>query len=288
MASTQQIKRRIRSVKSTKQITKAMEMVAASKMRRAQEATLRSRIYSNSAKEILNRLAELMDVKDHPLYAKRRVKSKLYIVVSSDRGLAGAYNSNILKSFGRDLKEELETNKNISVLTIGRQASRFVAGLQDVNHIGAYDDFADKPSESDVKPIAETVFSRFISKVDDEVVVIYTDFKSSMVQDVTFMTLLPAAFETSKRHEEIDKEMFEPSPERILQTITPRLVEIQLFQAILESQSSEHSMRMMAMKSATDNAGDIIDDLTLVYNSARQASITQELAEITAGAEAIA
>jgi F-type H+-transporting ATPase subunit gamma len=288
MASVQQIKRRIRSVKSTKQITKAMELVAASKMRRAQEATLRSRIYANTANEILTRLSELIDVKGHPLFAQRAVKSKLFIVIASDRGLAGAYNSNILKTLANTLKTEIDAGVSVKVVTIGRQASRFVARLEDVEHIGAYDDFADNPTEKDVKPIVETVFSRFEGLKEDEVVVLYTDFKSSIVQEVTAKKLLPAAFVETENSLEVDRDMFEPSPKRVLETITPRLIEVQLFQAILESQASEQSMRMMAMKSATDNAGDIIDDLTLVYNSARQASITQELAEITAGAEAIA
>lgn len=287
MASVQQIKRRIRSVKSTKQITKAMELVAASKMRRAQEATLRSRIYANTANEILTRISQLIDVKSHPLFAQRKVKSKLYVVIASDRGLAGAYNSNIIKTFVGTLKSEIESGVSVKVLTIGRQASRFMARLEDVEHIGAYDDFADNPTENDVKPIVETIFTRFEGLDEDQVVVLYTDFKSSIVQEVTAKTLLPAAFVETENKLEVDRDMFEPSPKKVLETITPRLVEVQLFQAILESQASEQSMRMMAMKSATDNAGDIIDDLTLVYNSARQASITQELAEITAGAEAI-
>ena len=287
MPSVQQIKHRIRSVKSTKQITKAMELVAASKMRRAQEATLRSRAYAETAAQILTRLSELMDVKSHPLYAHRKVKSKLYVVIASDRGLAGAYNSSILKSFALSVHDDIKAGIAVNVLTIGRQASHFVAGLKDVQHIGAYDDFTDRPTENDIKPIVETIFIRFIAKDDDQVIVVQTKFKSSISQEVAQVELLPAVFVPTMNHADVDREMFEPSPKRVLETITPRLVEVQLFQAILESQASEHSMRMMAMKSASDNAGDIIDDLTLLYNSARQASITQDLAEITAGAEAI-
>ncbi len=287
MASIQQIKRRIKSVKSTKQITKAMELVAASKMRKAQEATLRSRAYSNTAQEILTSLADKVDVNAHPFYRQRLVRSKLIVVISSDRGLAGAYNANILKSFTKNVQDEVEKGITVQVITIGSQASRFVAKLSDVEHIGAYDNFIDNPSESDVKPIVESIFTRFTQEEDDEVVVLFTDFKSSISQEVESKKLLPAVFKPTESKPELDKEMFEPSPQKVLETITPRLVEVQLFQAILESQASEHSMRMMAMKSATDNAGDLIDDLTLVYNSARQASITQELAEITGGAEAI-
>jgi F-type H+-transporting ATPase subunit gamma len=229
MASIQQIKRRIRSVKSTKQITKAMELVAASKMRRAQEATLRSRAYASTANEILTRLAELMDVKAHPLYQQRKVKSKLYVVVSSDRGLAGAYNSNILKHFAGQLKEDLGSNIQANVLTIGRQASRFVARLEGVNHLGAYDDFPDNPKEDDIKPIVSTVAKRFTGKLDDKVIVIYTDFKSSISQEVANMTLLPAAYVKTESTLEVDKETFEPSPQKVLETITPRLVEFSYF-----------------------------------------------------------
>ena len=288
MANTQAIKRRIRSVKSTKQITKAMELVAASKMRRAQEATLRSRAYRNSAREILTRISELIDVSTHPLYAERPVKNKLIIAISSDRGLAGAYNSNVLKRFVSDTKDDVAKGTGLKLITIGRQVSRFTSRLEGVEMIGSYENFPDNPTANDIRPILDTAMEQFATQAVDTVEVLFTDFISSVNQEATFTTLLPAAFAPTEDRDDLEDAVFEPSPEAVLETITPRLVEVQLFQAVLESIASEHSMRMMAMKNASDNAGDLIGDLTLAFNSARQAAITQELAEITGGAEAIA
>lgn len=295
MANTQAIKGRIRSVKSTKQITKAMELVAASKMRRAQDATIRSRTYSNTARSILSRLSELMDISTHPLYQKRTIKSKLYVVVTSDRGLAGAYNSNVLKSFTAALKEDASQNIDSHAIIIGRQGATFASRIESLNILGVYDHFPDRPDEQDIQPIIDTIFTAFTQKKPsanvpkvDRVEVFMTYYHSSISQVVETVQLLPASFIDDDHRKDEHDVVFEPSPIKVLETITPRLVEIQLLQAILESSASEHSMRMMAMKNASDNAGDLIDDLTLVFNSARQAAITQELAEITGGAEAIA
>lgn len=295
MANTQAIKGRIRSVKSTKQITKAMELVAASKMRRAQEATLLSRTYSNTARSILTRLSELIDISAHPLYQKRTITHVLYIVVTSDRGLAGAYNSNVLKSFTQALKQDEANGITSHAIIIGRQGATFASRIKTLNILGVYDNFPDNPSAQDIQPILDTAVQAFVQakakkqlpKVDS-VVVVMTYYKSSISQEVEHIQLLPAIFSEDEHRRDEHDVVFEPSPMQVLETITPRLIEVQLMQAILESSASEHSMRMMAMKNASDNAGDLIDDLTLVFNSARQAAITQELAEITGGAEAIA
>lgn len=295
MANTQAIKGRIRSVKSTKQITKAMELVAASKMRRAQEATLLSRTYSNTARSILTRLSELIDISTHPLYQKRTITHTLYIVVTSDRGLAGAYNSNVLKSFTQALKKDEAHGITSHAIIIGRQGATFASRIKTLNILGVYDNFPDNPSAQDIQPILDTAVQAFVQakakkqlpKVDS-VVVVMTYYKSSISQEVEHIQLLPAIFSEDEHRRDEHDVVFEPSPMQVLETITPRLIEVQLMQAILESSASEHSMRMMAMKNASDNAGDLIDDLTLVFNSARQAAITQELAEITGGAEAIA
>ena len=287
MANTQAIKRRIRSVKSTKQITKAMELVAASKMRRAQEATLRSRAYRNTSREILTRISQLIDVTTHPLYVVRPVKKKLVIAISSDRGLAGAYNSNILKKFVAETKTDVANDVGVEVVSIGRQVARFVSKLEGVESVAAFENFPEKPTANDLQPIVKMMFEKFESGEVDQVDVLYTDYVSSITQEARVDTLLPAAFEPTEDRPDLEDSVFEPSPAEVLEGVTPKLVEVQLFQAILESYASEHSMRMMAMKNASDNAGDIIDDLTLEFNSARQAAITQELAEITGGAEAI-
>lgn len=292
MANTQLIKRRIRSVKNTKQITKAMELVAASKMRRAQEARAKTVAYRNTAREILARLNQLTEAEKFPIFAKRKIKNKIYILITSDRGLAGAYNSNLLKLFTNKLKEDGANEVKVGVITIGRKGSQFVSKLEDIEFIGIYDDFTDKPHVADILPILNTVTGKFAAKDVDKVEIIYTDFKSSISQEATTQTLLPASLSVGEETQpepgrDINNSIFEPSPAVILNNVVPKLIESQLFQAVLESVASEQSMRMMAMKNASDNASDLIEDLNLEYNSARQAAITQEIAEITGGAAAI-
>lgn len=287
MASTQLIKRRIKSVKNTKQITKAMEMVAASKMRRAQEATLKSRTYSMTAREILTSVKKLTDVSTHPLYVNRKIRHKLYILITSDKGLAGAYNANLLKKFVSLINEDKAQNININVVVIGKKGARFVSKLDELNEIGVYENFPDVPAVDDLRPIAVQAIEMFQGEEVDAVEVLYTHFYSSIKQEAISQRILPAAFEDTKPRDDLQEAIFEPSPKEVLDDITPRLVEAQLHQTFLEAGSSEHSMRMMAMKNATDNASELIDDLTLEFNGARQASITQELAEITGGVEAI-
>lgn len=318
MASTQQIKSRIKSVKNTKQITKAMELVSASKMRRAQETTIASRDYTRTASQILTRLRALTDVDSHPLFNVREVKHRILIVITSDRGLAGAYNSNVLRQLAKELKFDKENNIETKLILVGKQAAKFVTRIEGVDVIGAYDKMPEKPSLSDLSPILSTVKDAFIgiaggsvssikyhvSRGDrdednqplsadahelnvDAVDVLFTDFKSSVVQEVAINRILPAAFTASRISADLGEAIFEPSPTAVLDAVADKLIDVQLWQAFLESQASEQSSRMMAMKTASDNAGDLIDDLTLAMNTARQASITQELAEITGGAEAM-
>jgi F-type H+-transporting ATPase subunit gamma len=287
MASTTALKRRITSVKNTKQITKAMELVAASKMRRAQENALRSRDYRNLARAILTRIAELTDVTKHPLYRVRPIRTRLYILISSDRGLAGAYNSNLFRQLMNDLREDQTNGITSQVIAIGKQGTKFLSRIRSVEVLALYQDFPDQPTANDIRPILTTVIERFKDKQADAVDLIYTDYKSSISQVVASERLLPAVLHPVKIPKELEGAVFEPSVNDVLETITERLIEVQLSQALLESKASEHSMRMLAMKNASDNASEIIDDLTLEFNTARQAAITQELAEITGGAEAI-
>lgn len=306
MASTQQIKGRIRSVKNTKQITKAMELVAASKMRRAQETTLASRDYTLTARQILTKLRDLTDVSKNPLFSSREVKRRIIVVITSDRGLAGAYNANVLRRLTLELKNDREYGIETSLLLIGKQASKFAAKIEGVHVIGSYDSMPEKPTIADLSAILNTLKEDFVGKVEfiqneedsrpkkiknlpttDAVDILYTDYKSSVVQEVTFQRLLPAAFAEARVSSDLNEAIFEPSPQKVLKSVADRLIDVQLWQAFLESQASEQSARMMAMKTASDNAGDLIDDLTLAANTARQAAITQELAEITGGAEAM-
>ncbi len=287
MANTTALKRRITSVKNTKQITKAMELVSASKMRRAQEQALKTRDYSHLARAILTRLREKTDVTKHPLFINRPVVSKLYIVITSDRGLAGAYNSNVLRQLTRALQEDQDNNVSVQLIVVGKQATRFVSRFKDVEILAAYTDFSEQPTANDIRPILNTVTELYEQTAVDAVDVIMTDYKSSINQEVEVQRLLPAAFTDVHIYPDMDNAIFEPSPQAVLDNVTLRLIEAQLAQMFYESQASEHSMRMMAMKNATDNANELVDDLTLAFNTARQASITQELAEITGGAEAI-
>ncbi len=287
MANTTALKRRITSVKNTKQITKAMELVSASKMRRAQEHASRSRVFKRMAVDLLNRLSTLTDVTAHPLYKQRAISTHLHILITSDRGLAGALNSNLFRAFTKELIADRDKAVVSKVIVVGKQGQRFLAKLDDVEVIAAYDGFPEQPTASDIRPILKQALTMFKAEDVDVVDVTYTDFKSSISQVVETQRLLPAVFKPSKVNKEEELSAFEPSPEKVLDAVTERFIEVNLNQAFSEAQASEQSMRMMAMKNATDNANDLVDDLTLAFNTARQAAITQELAEITGGAEAM-
>lgn len=287
MASTQLIKSRIRSVKSTRQITKAMQLVAASKMRKAQEAAGETRYFSQSARELLTRLRQLVNIKQYDLFRMRPVKARLIVVVTSDIGLAGAYDSNALKMYLSELKKDDAASIKNYTIAVGRKGAALSARLHDVEVIGAYHDFPDNPGANELQPIVSAAIQMYIEETIDAVDVIYTQFKSTVNQETRMLHLLPAGFEETEVDEQIRLAEFEPSESAVLESATMRLIEAQLLQSLLESFASEHSMRMIAMKNATDNANELVDDLTLEFNNARQASITQELAEITGGAEAL-
>jgi F-type H+-transporting ATPase subunit gamma len=287
MASTQALKSRIRSVKSTRQITKAMQLVAASKMRRAQEATKTSAPYTLAARQLLTALSNKSSVKDHPLFVHRPVTSRLIIVIASDKGLAGAYNSNILRLYAQELQADDKANIKNKSISVGRKASQFVARLKDTEIIGSYDELPDRPDGKQLRAILDSARTLFENGEVDAVDVIYTDFVSSITQEATVMRILPAGFEQAAEPGVAKDVLYEPSADEVLSGVAYRLVGAQLFQSLLDARASEHSMRMMAMKNATDNASDLVDDLTLAMNKARQAAITQELAEISGGVEAL-
>lgn len=288
MANTQALKGRIRSVKSTKQITKAMQLVAASKMRRAQDATRASSPYAEAAQQLLASLAGQSAVKDHPLYEQRVVENRLIIVVASDKGLAGAFNSNLLRRYTEELKTDVAAKIGTSSITIGRKASQFASRVKGTNVIGAYQDLADQPDDVQLYTILDTAHDLFLSGEIDAVDLLYTEFVSAAHQRPVVTRVLPAGETLSSEVPAGPSDaVYEPSVEEVLNGVTYRLIGAQLFQALLESRASEYSMRMVAMKNATDNASDLIDDLTLAMNKARQGAITQELAEISGGVEAL-
>lgn len=287
MASTQQLKSRIRSVKNTKQITKAMQMVAASKMRRAQDATKASAEYAHAANELLTYLASQGATEGHKWFATRKVKTRLLILIASDKGLAGAYNANVFKQYVKALREDDANGVKNMTIAVGRKAAQFVTRIKDTEIIGSYEDIPDMPEGSQFHAILNTAKDAFEQKRVDAVDVIYTRFVSSMTQTAEMTRLFPAGFEETEVSEAVRDAIYEPSIERVLDDATYRLIGSRLFQALLDARASEHSMRMIAMKNATDNASDLVDDLTLEMNKARQGAITQELSEISAGVEAM-
>lgn len=287
MPSQRQLKSRIRSVKNTKQITKAMQMVAASKMRRAQDATKQTTPYTQTAREILAHLARQGETKNHPLFEERDVKNRLLIVVASDKGLAGAYNGNVSKQYVRELIADDKAGIKTKTIAIGRKVTSFVSRLKDAELLGTYEDLSDVLEGHELRPALDSAYKLFVDGQVDAVDLVYTEFISSVTQTAKTERLLPAGAVDEPQDESIAQAEFEPDAETVLESVVYRLVNAQLFQAFLDARASEHSMRMLAMKNATDNATDLIDDLTLAMNKARQASITQELAEISGGAEAM-
>ena len=292
MASTRQLKTRIRSVGNTKQITRAMQMVAASKMRRAQELTKASAPYVAAGNELLKNLSAQMATDDHPLFTKRKIKKRLIILIAADKGLAGAYNSNIFKQYLELLKRDDERGITNQTLAVGRKASQFATRLKDTEVVGSYEDIPDSPSGVVFRAILDTACNAYTDKEVDAVTIVYTNFVNSINQQAESLRLLPAGTEAFSDPEELENDnrevRYEPSVEEVLDGVAYRMVGAKMFQALLDARASEHSMRMIAMKNATDNASGLIDDLTLAMNKARQGAITQELAEISGGVEAMA
>lgn len=287
MANTITLKRRITSIKGTRQITKAMELVSASKLRRAQEYAARSRDYRDLAYDLLKKLNAISEVERMPLFQKRTVKTRLYIVVTSNTGLAGAYNANVLKLLVNAVQADEAAKITSSVLTIGSKGAQFARRIKEVDLLAVYPPFSDQPDANDVQPILDTVLKQYKDGTVDEVVIMYTKFISTIAQQAESQQLLPAPSpEITDKTDVVSN--FEPDVETVVDQVTTRLIEAQIWQDILESLASEHAMRMLATRNATDNANDLIDDYTLELNTARQAAITQELAEISGGAEAMA
>jgi F-type H+-transporting ATPase subunit gamma len=264
-----------------------MQLVSASKLRRAQEYAQRSRDYRDLAYDLLRRLNAIGEVERQPLFRKRAVKSRLYLIVTSNTGLAGAYNANTLKLLTQSLRRDEANKVKSHVITIGSKGAQFVRRLNNVNLVAVYPPFGDQPTANDVRPILNNIIDHYKDEVVDEVYIIYTQFKSTVVQQALVQQLLPAPIPEGEAEGPNTISNFEPDVETVVEQTATRLIEAQIWQALLESLASEHAMRMLATKNATDNANELIDDYTLELNTARQAAITQELAEITGGAEAL-
>jgi len=262
-------------------------MVAASKMRRAQEATIASAMYAETARKILAHLAQLGSTDGHPLFEQREVKSRLLIVIASDKGLAGAYNTNVAKAYIKELLSDEAAKIDTKAIAVGRKVTQFATRLKGAVIEGVYEDLPEVLDGSELRAALDSAYKMFVEGEVDAVDVIYTQYVSSITQTPKVERLLPAGKAASDEKYTATDVLFEPDAETVLEAVVYRLVGAQLFQALLDARASEHSMRMMAMKNATDNASDLIDDLTLAMNKARQAAITQELAEISGGSEAM-
>jgi F-type H+-transporting ATPase subunit gamma len=295
--STRDLKRRIRSITSTRQITKAMELVAASRMRRSVAQVLASRAYASLAWELALHLAERTELGRHPLLTRREVRRVVLVMIASNRGLCGGYNTHVVQQVLGFVRGS--DGLPVDLITMGRKGGDAVTRLG----LNVVADFP-KPDAAitslEIAPMARLVIDDFVAGTYDRVVIAYTDFVSTLVQRAHLKQLLPLEptveelAEQGVSGERIDASngyhydyLFEPSPAAVLDELLPRLVEVQVYQALLEADASEHSARMMAMRNASDNASDLIDDLTLTFNKVRQAAVTSEIAEISAGAAAL-
>jgi F-type H+-transporting ATPase subunit gamma len=294
MAGTKEIKRRIKSVRNTKKITKAMELVAASKMKRAVSSTLASRLYAEYSWEILSEIANSIEESKSPLFVEREVKKTLLILITSNRGLCGAYNAQVIKKAITLLKTQ---NTNIDIISVGKKGD---AGMRRLgrNVIASFVELSENITLSNVVPISKMVVDEYTSGQYDKVLVAYTDFISALTQRPNIKQLLPISKTDLKDlieniekvgHTEIKQEqnktsfLFEGNIEELISSLAEKLTRMQIYQMLLESNASEQSSRMVAMKNASEASGEMIDDLTLVFNKARQSNITREISEISAG-----
>lgn len=288
MASTRDIRRRIKSVKNTRQITKAMELVAASKMKKAQQAALAGRPYAELMARMLAAIADRVEEAQHPFLIRREVKTRGIILITTDKGLAGPLNANLFK-----LVTEIKTPAKYAA--VGRKGAQFIART----HRNLLADFtvSDRVGFAEVKPVAEFMVKQYLEGVVDTVEILWPRFKNTLVQVPTLLPLLPltsikdvvadlqsdAGHSTGSRLNAAEQQMiFEPGPEAVLESLLPLYINREIHQQVLDAKASEHSARMVAMKTAKDNATKLLGDLTLEYNKARQAAITQEILEIAA------
>lgn len=300
MPSTRELRRRISSAKNISKITRAMEMVAAARMKRAQTAVMAGRPYAEKIADVIQNLAARVATsgeESHPLLESRPIKNVAVIMITADKGLAGALNTNIIRRTTRFILNE--AGAPVRIIAMGRKGRDFMVRYGRPL-IAEFINFSDRPSVRDIYPIARVAVDEYASGRVDAVYIVYTDFLNTLVQKPTVYRLLPV--NVSEAGEEgavpgdnrlpsmggslIDYE-YEPSAGAILDLLVPRYIEVQIYQALLEHQASEHSARMVAMRNATDNAKEVIDDLTLAYNKLRQANITKEIIEISSGASAL-
>ncbi|MDZ7261325.1 MAG: ATP synthase F1 subunit gamma [candidate division KSB1 bacterium] len=284
MATLREIRRRLTSIQSTQQITRAMKMVAAVKLRRAQEKILRARPYAYRLNEVLGHVASLMNGSGHPLMAIREPRRVCYVVVTSDRGLCGAFNSNIIRKAIHEIQAHKDSE--VSLIAVGKKGRDY---LQKHNYplIAQYADFFDELGFQHAQEIAGKVIQLYSNQEVDLVCFIYNEFKSAVQQRLVTEQLLPIIPLLPREEKRWMSYLYEPSPEAILGVLCPKQINIQVWRVLLESNAAEQGARMTAMEMATNNAQEMIQQLTLYYNKVRQAIITKEISEIVGGAEAL-
>lgn len=283
MPSLLDIRRRIRSVKNTQQLTKAMKTVSAAKLRRAQERVLSARPYANQLRHVLGDLAGRIENISHPLLEVRPEKQILLLIVTADRGLCGGFNSNLIKAAQGFLRQHAA--EDVRLFTAGRKGRDFFRRRR-ANIVGEYTNFFSKLDVAHAKDIAQQLIEMYSKAEVDAVYITYNEFKSVIQQRIVVERLLPLGSADLKAAESRADYIFEQSPQEILNRLLPRYVEIEVYRALLESAAAEHGARMAAMDTASRNAGEMIDSLTLNMNRVRQAAITREIIEVVSGAGA--
>ena len=282
MANLKDIRDRIKSVKSIQKVTKAMKMVAAAKMRRAQERMEQARPYTKSLSDMINHLLPDVDRKSLSLLDKREIKRKAFVVVSADRGLAGAFNTNLLKISQNEIDEF--GKDNVDIFCIGKKAKEYFK-YRSYNIVESHVDFWSEMEFENAMMIGRSIIDHFTSGQVDEIHVLYNYFVNVAQQEVKSETLLPLAYSSDQKS--TGNRLYEPSKEDLIKSLIPRHLNVQMWKYLLESFASEQAARMLSMENATSNAQDMIKDLTLQFNKARQAAITTEMLEIVGGAEAL-
>jgi len=286
MASGKEIKGKIGSIKNTQKITSAMEMVAASKMKKAQERMASGRPYAQNMLKVIGHIANGNLEYRHPYLEEREVKRVGYIVISTDRGLCGGLNTNEFKLVTQDVKKWREQGVEVDFAALGSKAcsffNRFGGKL-----LAAESGLGDKPSVSDVVGVVRVMLKAYDEGQIDRVFLVFNDFVNTMTQKPVINQLLPLPKSEDEEYQHRWDYIYEPDPKEILEALMVRYIESQVYQGVVENAASEQAARMVAMKAATDNAGSLIDELQLVYNKARQAAITQEISEIVSGAAAV-
>jgi F-type H+-transporting ATPase subunit gamma len=290
MANLKEVRNRIVSVGSTMQITSAMKMVSAAKLKRAQDAITQMRPYANKLQEILQNVSSSLDTSENTYARDTKAKSVLLVVISSNRGLAGGFNANVIKKTWGLIKNEYADN-NVSVISIGKKANdafkRTEYNIRGTDLPHGLNEVYDNLNYNTIAPIADKIMETFVNKQFDKVILVYNQFKNAAIQIVQAEQFLPIVATKTEGKNSSSDYLFEPSKEFIVSDLIPRSLKTQFYKALLDSVASEHGARMTAMHKATDNAKDMLRDLKISYNKARQTAITTEILEIVAGAEAL-